>query len=107
MIDYTQLFCGEGGFLRAEGSASLGVAVQLGDDHGRNVYLVLEGLGLGLAGLPDGGVHHVHNVVRLLWGRTGRQGAFILPLIVGIYTPPFKSLGVIQTNRRQLSAVLT
>lgn len=55
-----------GGLLRAQSSASFGVSIQFGDDHRGHVHFVLKGFGLGLAGLPDGGVHHVHNVVGLL-----------------------------------------
>ena len=53
---------------RREGASSLGVAVQLGDDDGADVHLLLEGARLGLTGLADGRVHHKHHVIRTLPG---------------------------------------
>lgn len=51
--------------LRRQCTSSLGVGVQLGDDDRADVDSLREGLGLGLAGLADRGIHHEHHVVRL------------------------------------------
>ena len=47
-----------------EGATALGVAVQLGDDDGADVHLLLKGLSLRLASLANRGVHDEDNVVR-------------------------------------------
>merc|ERR1719341_2893928 len=48
-----------------EGSSSLCMPVQLRHYHASNVHLVLECPSLSLTRLPNGGVHHKHNVVRI------------------------------------------
>ena len=53
--------------LRAQSSSSFGMSVKFGDDHWRHIHFVFEGFSLRLAGLSDRRIHHVHNVVRLLW----------------------------------------
>ena len=52
--------------LRAEGSSSLGVTIQLGDDDRTDVNFLFEGPSLSFASLTDRGVHHEDNVVRFL-----------------------------------------
>lgn len=53
--------------LRAQSSSSFGVSVQFGDNYWSYVHLVFKSFGLRLTGLTNGRIHHIHNIVWLLW----------------------------------------
>ena len=52
--------------LRAEGTTTIGMAIQLGNDDRTDVDFLFERPSLSFASLTDGGVHNENNIVRFL-----------------------------------------